>query len=498
MAQSKNSMKAFYSNLAVVAIFVLAFAAIVFCYYANFLSVPTRAILAIAMLMLSGTLIQRVKSLKGGYGMYMYGSERGIKTIDGIAKRNVSFWKQMATWGLVMGFGLLTFPLLKGKISRKGLIFGIVSIILFLYFVIPCIDVPFQFIKIAAIQNVVGSGPLTCTPTFAGLSLLGISIYVFTVVAGFSGFIIASVLGYGAKVLWNISGYAIGALSGAPQTSLLTSLVPGVAPIIPGIDIPLIAGICSFIVILTIHEFSHGILARISKIKIKSIGVLFFGVIPIGAYVEPDEKAVSKLDKEQQNRISIAGVSSNLIASIVFFALMFAMLAHVVPYIYQNQGVFITSIIPNTPANGILVPGMQILSWDGQQVTNSTNLAAATAGDLPGSVIKVVTNNGSYSFTAVAINGSARGYIGIYAAQEEEIVNTAYAHLMYFFYTFFALSFILNFLIGVVNLLPIPGFDGFRVYKTNIKSAFFVRFVTALILIGLALNALPWLFTLIH
>ena len=56
----------------------------------------------------------------------------------------------------------------------------------------------------------------------------------------------------------------------------------GVAPIIPGVDIPLFAGIISIAILLIIHEFSHGILAKKAKVKLKEIGLLVFGFIPIG------------------------------------------------------------------------------------------------------------------------------------------------------------------------------------------------------------------------
>ena len=235
-------------------------------------------------------------------------------------------------------------------------------------------------------------------------------------------------------------------------------------------------------------------LARAAKVKIKSIGVLLFGVIPIGAYVEPNEKMVEKLSKQEQNQISAAGISANFIASIIFFALMFTMFVFVVPTIYVNNGVFIESVQPNLPANGTLHNGMQILYWDGHKIENITDIEAASANDVPGSIVSVVTNSGSYNIKAVAVNGSQKGLIGISIIQKTSLVKTGYAKLMYFLYSLFGLSFILNFLVAIVNLLPIPGFDGWRLYQTNLKSPWLGRFIEGIVIISLVLNAIPWLY----
>jgi Zn-dependent protease len=494
-------------------IFILEFAILVFSYYASFIGPVSQVVLAIISLIISGMTVQKIRGLQGGYGLYMAGSARGISTIDSISKKNKGFWEQMPMWGIVLGFGVFSYFLLKGKVSKKTFIFGMASLVLILLFVMPCTGVPLQFINLPGFQSYSAEAASACTiNSFLNLSPLGYAIYAFTIVFGLSGFIISSLLLNAANILSSSILFAISAYSGNPQSSLLTSQVPGVAPVIPGIDIPLIAGILSLVIILTIHEMSHGVLARMAKVKIKSIGLLLFGVIPVGAFVEPNEKEILKLNKEKQNRISAAGISANFIATIVFFILTMIMFAYVVPGLYQNKGVFIESVLPNTPANGVLQSGMQIIYWDGHKITNISNLESAGAGDLPGNKVNIITMSsacspssniacvlGNYSITAVAINGSARGFIGITAYQKEAIGSTAYAKAMYFLYTLFALSFLLNFLVGIVNLLPIPGFDGWRIYKTNIKSDFIIKFVEGLIIIGLILNAVPWLFiALLH
>jgi Zn-dependent protease len=141
-----------------------------------------------------------------------------------------------------------------------------------------------------------------------------------------------------------------------------------------------------------------------------------------------------------------------------------------------------------------LLNGMQILEWNNHTINNISELTAASATDKPNQTINILTNKGPFNIKAVADpTNSSKGLIGV-SLGYSPIIETPYAKLVYFLYTVFALSMLLNFLVAVVNLLPIPGFDGWRIYKTNIKSQKFVNFLGALIIIFLIINVLPWLF----
>src|SRR5688500_11801554 len=58
--------------------------------------------------------------------------------------------------------------------------------------------------------------------------------------------------------------------------------IPGINPIIP-----VGFGIIALIFAVVVHEFSHGILARVHGLRVQTMGLLFF-IVPIGAFVEPD------------------------------------------------------------------------------------------------------------------------------------------------------------------------------------------------------------------
>jgi len=478
------------NRIEIYAIIAIAFAFIVLLYYSH-IGVVDEWVLGIAGMIFVGGTLQRMGSFSGGYGLYMIGGKRGIKSIDNISKKGGGFWDDMALFGLVLGFGVFSYFFLR---KRKDIfIFGLVSLVLIMLFVLPYLSYGVQFLNLPQISAETSAAASSVHSTIAA-NLFSYIIYAASIITGFTGYTFLLIWYNAGLILYATYTVLLSALQGHAQVAPLANQIPGVAPVIPGIDIPLIAGIVSLAFLLIIHEFSHGILARRAKVKLKSIGFLVFGVIPIGAFVEPDEKEVSKLDKMQQTKIFSAGIASNFVAMIVFFAIMVPMILFVLPGLYHT-GVFIESTISGYPANGVLAPGMQVLYWNGYPIKNLSSFAVAAANDKPGSHISVVTNTGAYNFTALpSSTNSTKGLIGVEVYQKNSPVNSsAYTRLMLFIYSVIALSFMLNFLVAVVNLLPIPGFDGWRIYKTNLKHDYLIKALVYLLLIGLLLNALPWI-----
>ncbi len=112
--------------------------------------------------------------------------------------------------------------------------------------------------------------------------------------------------------------------------------VPPIAPLIP--YFPKIFGlqsmfppfyfiyfIVAILIVATVHEFSHGIFARKSGIRIKSTGFAFFKYFPafFGAFVEQDDKQMEKSKKFDQMSVLSAGVFANIITAILFYVVLF-------------------------------------------------------------------------------------------------------------------------------------------------------------------------------
>ena len=151
-------------------------------------------------------------------------------------------------------------------------------------------------------------------------------------------------------------------------------VLPGINPIIP-----LWYGIFALAVAIILHEFTHGILARRIKLKIKSLGVLLF-IIPIGAFVEPDEKQMEKINRTDRARIFAGGPATNIIFALIFagiFSWVFmaalepvddGVLVLKVDEDYYEGGIkpwMIITAVEGVAANGTKIEQMEIETHEG-------------------------------------------------------------------------------------------------------------------------------------
>ena len=75
------------------------------------------------------------------------------------------------------------------------------------------------------------------------------------------------------------------------------------------------------------------------KDKSSSSGIVLFGIIPIGAFVEPDEQEL-KNRRYKTSGVIVAGSTANLISCILFFILF---LDFSVTGNYREQGLWVIS-----------------------------------------------------------------------------------------------------------------------------------------------------------
>lgn len=445
---------------------------------------------ALAVLIISGEAILSLNNFPRVFrGAYMARSSIGLGLMERLAKKNHWFWEGLADWGLVLGFGIFSLFLFKKDISRKTVALGVFSILFILIFILPYTVLPFAYVNIYQITDRI-RGLAPASP-LSSVDAMQVVLYALSVAGGFVLYTIASLLYGAALAVYGILLVAVTTLTSVPNYSGLGNSIPGVAPIIPGITIPLIPGLLAFALLLVVHEFSHGILARIAKIKVKASGILAFGLIPIGAFVEPDEKAIGRLSDKLQNRISAAGISANMLLCLIMFIPMFLMFYTVMPHTTQDY-MYISYVVPNSPAyNANVVPGSTILKWNGYNISGPTDIAAAAKNDKALSAVSLVTNMSSYSIIA-----NQSGKIGVGISIASRLVGPDPGPIASFLYSFFALSFLLNFLIAAVNLLPIPSFDGWRIFNTSIKDKKRMSYITKFVILLFILNALPWIWNL--
>ncbi len=165
--------------------------------------------------------------------------------------------------------------------------------------------------------------------------------------------------------------------------------------------IPLGYGTASLVFAVVIHEMFHGIVARKHGIKVTSVGGLFF-IIPIGAFVEPDEKEILAADPVVRRRIVAAGPGINLIiAAICIVLLIFVMMPASAPV---HNGVYVED--STTLYSGHAIPkGVEITSY-GNLSGNELNNLETTSMITPG-LANVTLFNGKTESNVSAATGVA-------------------------------------------------------------------------------------------
>lgn len=111
-------------------------------------------------------------------------------------------------------------------------------------------------------------------------------------------------------------------LATRPDVLSQAAVGPEFLLVLPGINplIPLWYGLLGLIVALVVHEGAHGVLARAHDIKVRSLGLLVL-VVPIGAFVEPDDEELERAPTRTKNRVFAAGIMTNLTVAVVAAAL---------------------------------------------------------------------------------------------------------------------------------------------------------------------------------
>ena len=258
--------------------------------------------------------------------------------------------------------------------------------------------------------------------------------------------------------------YSLKTLMDAPTVSLV---VPGVE--VPGspIFIPLLAGLIALATVLIVHEFSHGILSRVEKININSIGLLLFAIIP-GAFVEPDEEELNELSRPARMRIYVAGSMANLTLAAIAMIIMMVISSFIVPVVFEDDGVVINRLTSDGNAINHMSEGMVIRSINNLTVNDMASFQKATNTLKPNETVNIHTDQGDYSFQLKSnpMNRSL-GFMGVQVEANNVIAdgfdNQFYTPLLWILMPLSELLFwiyFLNFAIGTFNLLPMKPLDG--------------------------------------
>ena len=281
---------------------------------------------------------------------------------------------------------------------------------------------------------------------------------------------------------------------------------PVLAPVLPGISIPGLPTlsfwhwIIAIFIVAVIHEFSHGIYARLYNLNIKSSGFAFLGPI-LAAFVEPDEKALSKKNKKQQLSILAAGPFSNIVFAIIillFFNFIFLPLQN---NLFVSDGITLVNVEKNSPAElAQLKPSLIIKEIDNEKIIDSKQLVDLIRNS-NGEDLKIITDKGE--FIVKPIKKEDKYYIGISVTNNvktRESVPGFVLPLTKWFNMLFFWIWIISLGIGLFNLLPLGPIDGGRMFYVAMLNFFdykkamkIFKAMTIFCLILIIINLLPYL-----
>ena len=413
--------KGIYKRLLILAVLAILTGILFVQLLATDLSAMIKLFGSIVLMMLSGEIARGIMGWDGFWGLIMLKDRSMLDWIDRQARRFAPLWSLIADMGMVMGYGLLSFRLL-GPTARKPrelILLFLASIPLLLIFSLVVMPSAYEILRfsIGSTELNAASVHMRATAPLQGdwslrlggwdltLPLMTIAMGVLTLVGGLALAATASLVLYAISLLGPIMDKIVSmALGLIGQSSPATVLPPpGGTPLLPGINLPFVEGILAMAILLVVHELMHAFLARIHHIRLDSAGVVLFGILPFGAFVDPDEKELSKADVWKTNQVIAAGSASNMMTAMLAFMLFL---------------------------------GMSQL-------------------------------NAIYPMTGFGVGFIART-LGLVIA--------------------------LNVLVGVVNLLPLPMFDGHRLMKAGVKHDQLSAAVTIVVVLAFVVNFLPWIF----
>lgn len=443
--------------------------------------------------------------------LFLIRTQHFLNFIKWLAELSPKFWKFLADLAIVFSFSGLG----AAYLSRYRKLSPNLSIILF----------------ILGLISILGSG-LNPIPSLLMLILLLIIVYILHKVKNqqadflFCTLLISLIFlripamilfQFGLEIqipLWiallegmfGVVPLILGALASQAYNILfLGSEQAGLAPAIPstqggrigisffgtGIFIPLVYAILAISITLVSHEFSHGILSMVHGIRLKSTGLLTFGIIPIGAFIEPDEDEIKRRSSIERMRIFSVGSFANLLIALLSTLLL--ILASIAMVFYpMAEGIQIVDTFEGYPADGVLKKGMIIYKINDESVKSGELFKSTLSKLTPGQEITIRTDQGEFKLQlATHPEDEDRAFIGISWIPYSPIMGFILESLFWILF--------INFNISLVNLLPMVPFDGWKMLNevmitfdiSDLVAKKVIRGILIATLILLFINVIP-------
>ncbi len=192
----------------------------------------------------------------------------------------------------------------------------------------------------------------------------------------------------------------------SPQNAAVVQTVRSITPLanisIPGLNpfLPITYGWLALIIAMVIHEGAHGVVARSLNLPVKSAGLIFFLILPIGAFVDVDETLLKTARARDAERVLAAGAGVNFIVAFAALALVLLLVGTMVPV---ARGAYVVGVAPNSPASGAGVQGGDFVTQI--NATPVTNMSLVISHYGPGQAINLTIwrNGNSLQFNGVRL-----------------------------------------------------------------------------------------------
>lgn len=441
-----------------------------------------------------GTLILMKLKVKRYFIVFLIKTQKGIYVINWIAKLCPRVWMLLADIAVVVSFGGFGGAYLSRQGKRKSLYtaqlvfaFVLTGLVLLLNGVLIASAVAITLLVALISFYKAKSIFVDFFSTTALIYVIGALTFGFTGAQSASAglFLLAgSVFGLPAIVisgLWMNASSILADESDLPGVSpLLPSAKDGnVGVAFPGYDlfIPWWYALIALIVTVVSHETAHGILAKAQNMRLKSTGILTVGILPIGAFVEPDEEELRQRKSIERMRVFAAGSFANICATIVAGAFYLVLLLFIATSL-KTEGLEIVGTIEGYPAEGVIEVGTILYEVN----DNKPDIKNLLGDAKPGDTITLKTDRGVIEIVAAEKKDLAgQAYVGVLTVpklgMKGDIAGAApwvpesrseiemFVKTILFLLNCMKWIMFFNFNIALVNLIPLAPFDGWHMIK---------------------------------
>ncbi|MEM2110372.1 MAG: site-2 protease family protein [Candidatus Bathyarchaeia archaeon] len=254
--------------------------------------------------------------------------------------------------------------------------------------------------------------------------------------------------------------------------SLISSLISGevggggvgggtpVVPIIPGVTLHLYwlpYLLLAIVIAAVMHEVSHGIVALVEGVNVKSAGAFFMAIFP-GGFVEPNEEELEKSPTTSKLRIISAGSTINVLSGVLAFLILSTI------FIQTSSGIVIIDVSKDGPLERVGLRRWDVIySLNGTAIRSIYDVAVFMVNVTPGEKLILGTSKGNISLNAACDPADPkRAIIGILSPALPYYPSRLGLGSFFDVQLYLSLNwmFIIFVNLAIFNMLPVPFFDG--------------------------------------